>query len=80
MILLVVWSANIDSSALTSKVISNLLNDNTYDAFVRVIVLSIPTNSALIRKPLIYMMRKAFLEKVVVELVYEFDKKSYPNV
>ena len=50
MILLVVWSANIDSSALTSKVISNLLNDNTYDAFVWVIVLSIPANSALYKK------------------------------
>ena len=42
-ILLVVWSANGDCSALTSKASSNLLNDDTYvtDAFVRVIVSSI---------------------------------------
>ena len=30
MILLVVWSANGDGSALTSKASSNLLNDDTY--------------------------------------------------
>ena len=41
-ILLVVWSANGDSSALTSKAGSNLLNDDTY----RLIVSSIRTNRA----------------------------------
>ena len=30
-----------------------------------------------IRKSLIYSTRKAFLEKAVVELVYELDEKSY---
>ena len=30
-----------------------------------------------IRKSLIYLMRKVFLERVVVELVYKFDEKSY---
>ena len=29
-----------------------------------------------LRKSLIYLMRKAFLERAVVELVYKFDKKS----
>ena len=30
-----------------------------------------------IGKSLIYLMREAFLEKAVVELVYKFDEKSY---
>ena len=30
-----------------------------------------------IRKSLIYSTRKVFLEKVLLELVYKFDKKSY---
>ena len=30
-----------------------------------------------IRKSLIYSMRKAFLERAVVELVYKFNEKSY---
>ena len=31
----------------------------------------------LIGKSLIYSMRKAFLEKAVVELIYKFHEKSY---
>ena len=72
-ILLVVWSANGDGSALTSKVSSDLLN---YDTYLIVcagnFVLSTQTNRArcaLYKKYLIYLMKKVFLEKAVVELV-----------
>ena len=44
---LVVWSANGNGSAVTSKASSNLLNDDTTDSFVRVIVSSIRTNRAV---------------------------------
>ena len=37
----------------------------------------IEQDAHLIWKSLIYSMRKAFLEKAVVELVYKFDEKSY---
>ena len=45
-ILFVIWSANGDGSALTSKASSNLINDDLTDAFVRLIVSSIQTNRA----------------------------------
>ena len=35
---------------------------------------------AIIRKSLIYSMRKAFLERAVVDLVYKFDEKSTASV
>ena len=46
---------------------------------VRVVVSSVRTNRArcaLYEKMLDYSMRKAFLEKAVVELVYKLDEKS----
>ena len=46
MILLVVWSANGDGSALTSKTSSNLLMTILTNVFVREIVSSIWTNRA----------------------------------
>ena len=76
MILLVVWSANGESSVLTSKASSNLLYD---DMFVWVIVSSIQTIEQGVhntRKSIIYSTRKAFLEKAVVT-IYKFDEKSY---
>ena len=46
LILLVVWSANGNGSALTSKASSNLLNNGTYPFICAGIVSSIPTNRA----------------------------------
>ena len=78
MILLVIWFANGDGSALTSKASSNLLNDDTYRC---VCAGSYPGQIEqgvhYIRKSLIYSTRTAFLEKAVVELVYKFNEKSY---
>ena len=54
----------------TSKACSCLLNEILSDAFVE-------QGAHYIRKSLIYSMKKAFLEKEVVELVYKFDMKSY---
>ena len=84
MILLVVWSANGDGSALTSKASSkvNLLNDKRY------LPLSLCNRNCVIleqgvhhiRKSLIVSKGKAFLEHAVVELVYKFDEKSTMSV
>ena len=62
-ILLVVWSANGDGSALTSEANSkvNLLNDNT---------------DGIVCHPSAKYSKKS-LEHTVVELVYKFDEKSY---
>ena len=78
MILLVIWFANGDGSALTSKASSNLLNDDTY----RCVCAGshpgqIEQGVHYIRKSLIYSTRTAFLEKAVVEPVYKFNEKSY---
>ena len=80
MILFVVWSANGYGSALTSKTDSNLLNNDTY----RCVCVGnchptgqIEQGAHYIRKILIYLTKKAFLEKAVVEQVYKFDEKSY---
>ena len=71
MILLVVWFANGDGSALTtSKASSNLLNDRCV-CMGKLCRLSgrIEQGAHDIRKCLIYSMKKAFQEKSVVELV-----------
>ena len=79
--LLVIWSANGDGSALTAKVSSNLLNDDTYRFICAgncvIHPRQIEQGTHYIRKFLIYSKRKMFLEKAVVELVYKLDKKSY---
>ena len=55
-------------------------NDDTSNLFVRVMCHQsgqIEHGVHYIRKCLIYLTRKAFLEKAVVELVYRIDEKSY---
>ena len=77
MIVLVVSFVNGNGSGLTSKTSSkvNLLNDDIYQCATS--FRQIEQGVHYIRKSLIYSMRKAFLERAVVELVYKFDKKSY---
>ena len=76
--ILLVWSANGNGSALTSKASSkvNLVNDDTYLWTV------IVSSFRQIKQGAyhIYSMRKAFLEHAVVELVYKFDEKSTASV
>ena len=61
----------------TSKTSSNLLNDDTYRCVCADNFLypsgQVEQGAHYIRKSLIYSTRKAFLKKVVVELVYKFD-------
>ena len=81
MILLVVWSASGNGSALTSKV--SLLNDDTYRIVCATVIVSsfgeIEQGAYYIGNSLIYLMRKAFLERTVVELVYKSDKGIYTS-
>ena len=74
MILRVVWSANGDGRA--HKASSYLLNEDTYRS---VCVGNHPTKQIEqgAQYIIIYSMRKAFLEKAVVELVYKNDEKTY---
>ena len=79
MILLFVWSANGDGSALTAKASSNLLNDDTYQCVCMGICVIHPINRA--RCALyIYLTRKAFLEKAVVELLYKNRQEVLPRM
>ena len=77
MILLVVWSANYDGSAHTAKLVPSY---ETYQCVCSGLCRppgQIEQGVHCISKSLNYSMRKAFLEKAVVELVYKFDEKSY---
>ena len=79
-ILLVVWCANSDGSALPSKANSNLKKMLLTDSFVRVIASSIRTNRArcaLNRKILDLLDEESISGEAVVELIYKFDKKPY---
>ena len=75
MIVLVVWFANGDGSALTSKASSkvSLLNDKRYlplslcDRYCVILEQGVHH----IRKSLIFSTGKAFLEHAIVELVYK---------
>ena len=83
MILLVVWSANGNGSALTSNASYrvNLLNDDTYRWTIIVSSFrQIEQVAHHMRKSLIYSMRKVFMEYAVVEPVYKFDEKSTASV
>ena len=59
----------------------NLLNDDTYQCVCATVIVSsfgqIEQGAYYIGKSLIYSMRKAFLERPVVELIHKFDEKSY---
>ena len=82
MILLVLWSANGDCSALTSKV--NLLNGDTYRWGCATVKLGHPLDNgarcALYKEILDLLDEEMFLEHTVVELVYKVDEKSTANV
>ena len=86
MILLVVWSANADGSALyfQGKFQGQFYkNDDTYRSWDRATIIvssfgQIEQGALIVRKSFIYW--KVFLERAVVELVYKFDKKSTTSV
>ena len=82
MILLVVWSVNSDGSAHTSKASFNLLIMLLTYGFVPVIVSSIQINRATctFNKNWFTRRKKVFLEKAVVEQVYEFLPQMFEKV
>ena len=83
MIVIVVWSANGDGSALTSKASSkvNFLNEDTGLCDRKYVIFRTNRARCPLKKEIFDLINEeAFLEHAGVELVYKFDNKSTASV